>query len=301
MSRLSYAVGIDLGASRLKAVAVQPDGQAQRQVTVEVGSGQPKAWAQQARELLAQWAKELAGPAVAVGVCAPGLAAADGRSIACLPERLEGLEGLDWTEWLGSHRPVPVLNDAHAALLGEAWLGAARGYRNVVLLTLGTGVGGAALVEGRLLRGQIGRAGHFGHLCLDPDGPPDICGMPGSLERAIGNCSVAERSGGRFDSTEALVAAHRAGDAQATAVWLRAVRALACGVASLINALDPAVVILGGGIAQAGPALFEPLREWLDRIEWRPLGHRVPVVPAALGEWAGAFGAAWQALQAARG
>lgn len=297
MHTLNYAVGIDLGATRLKAVAVGPHGQPHRQATLELNSSRPRAWADQVCQIVAQWQTELAGPAAAVGVCAPGLAAADGRSIACLPERLAGLEGLDWTELLGSSRPVPVLNDAHAALLGEAWLGAARGYRHVVLLTLGTGVGGAAIVDGRLLRGEIGRAGHFGHVCLDPDGLPDICGMPGSLELAIGNCSVAQRSGGRFHSTEALVAAHQAGDAEATRIWLKAVQALACAVASLINALDPAVVILSGGIARAGPALFQPLQDWLDKVEWRPLGHRVPVVPAALGEWAGAFGAAWHALQ----
>jgi len=297
----SYAVGIDLGATRMKAVAVTPQGQLCTKITGPVASDQPKAWARQVRELLAQWESEQRGPALAVGLCAPGLAAPDGRSIACLPERLEGLEGFDWAQWLGRGQPVPVLNDAHAALLGEAWLGAARGYRNVLLLTLGTGVGGAAIVDGRLLRGQIGRAGHFGHVCLDPDGPPDICGMPGSLELAVGNCSLRQRSGGRFDSTEGLVAAHLAGDAEATRLWLKAVQALACAIASLINALDPAAVILGGGIAQAGPALFEPLQQWLDKVEWRPLGHRVPVLPAALGEWAGAFGAAWHALQAQNG
>jgi glucokinase len=285
----------------MKAVAVTPQGQLCTKITGPVASDQPKAWARQVRELLAQWESEQRGPALAVGLCAPGLAAPDGRSIACLPERLEGLEGFDWAQWLGSGQPVPVLNDAHAALLGEAWLGAARGYRNVLLLTLGTGVGGAAIVDGRLLRGQIGRAGHFGHVCLDPDGPPDICGMPGSLELAVGNCSLRQRSGGRFDSTEGLVAAHLAGDAEATRLWLKAVQALACAIASLINALDPAAVILGGGIAQAGPALFEPLQQWLDKVEWRPLGHRVPVLPAALGEWAGAFGAAWHALQAQNG
>jgi glucokinase len=285
----------------MKAVAVTPQGQLCTKITGPVASDQPKAWARQVRELLAQWESEQRGPALAVGLCAPGLAAPDGRSIACLPERLEGLEGFDWAQWLGRGQPVPVLNDAHAALLGEAWLGAARGYRNVLLLTLGTGVGGAAIVDGRLLRGQIGRAGHFGHVCLDPDGPPDICGMPGSLELAVGNCSLRQRSGGRFDSTEGLVAAHLAGDAEATRLWLKAVQALACAIASLINALDPAAVILGGGIAQAGPALFEPLQQWLDKVEWRPLGHRVPVLPAALGEWAGAFGAAWHALQAQNG
>ncbi len=187
---------------------------------------------------------------------------------------------------------VPVLNDAHAAIIGEAWLGAARDRRHVVLLTLGTGVGGAVISDGRLLRGAIGRAGHIGHMSLDPEGAVSITGMPGAIETMIGDCTVASRSNGRFSDTAALVAAHHAGDADATRIWLRSVRALACAIGSCINLFDPEIVVVGGGIAQAGGALFDPLRNELDRIEWRPMGTAVPVVPAQLGEWAGAIGAA---------
>src|SRR5207249_12254403 len=137
--------------------------------------------------LVGEFRSEHGNPSAGIGVSAPGLAARDERSIAVMPGRLSGLEGLDWTRFLDSPKPVPVLNDAHAALMGEAWLGAARGFRNVILLTLGTGVGGAAMVDGRLLRGHLGRAGHLGHVCLDPAGPPDCAGTPGSLEVAIGN------------------------------------------------------------------------------------------------------------------
>jgi glucokinase len=206
--------------------------------------------------------------------------------------RLAGLQGLDWAEALAAKARVRVMNDAHAALLGEAWTGAAAGAREAVLLTLGTGVGGAILTGGRILTGATGKAGHWGHVTVDADGPPSIAGMPGSLEAAIGNYTVADRSGGRFRDTRDLVAAHRAGDAEATAVWLRSVQRLACAVASIVNALDPEVVILGGGIARAGPALFEPLAGFLDSVEWRPLGRGVRVVPAALGDLAGAIGAA---------
>jgi glucokinase len=166
----------------------------------------------------------------------------------------------------------------------------------VVLLTLGTGVGGGALVDGRLLAGHVGRAGHLGHVTVDADGAPDIVGTPGSLEDAIGECTLAERSGGRFRTTEALVRAAGEGDRDAAAVWLRSVRRLACAIASLVNVLDPEVVLLGGGIARAGPALFDPLARFLDALEWRPLGTATPVVPAALGELAGAFGAARHAI-----
>jgi len=122
--------------------------------------------------------------------------------------------------------------------------------------------------------------------------------MPGAIEVMIGECTLAARSRGRFTSTAALVAAHRAGHTEATQVWLRSVRALAFALGSCINLFDPEIIVLGGGIAQAGEALFGPLTAELDRIEWRPGGHRVPIVPATLGEWAGAIGAAWQALHA---
>jgi glucokinase len=88
------------------------------------------------------------------------------------------------------------------------------------------------------------------------------------------------------------VAAHRADDPDATRVWLKSIRSLACAVASCINLFDPEIVVLGGGIAQAGEALFAPLASEMDRIEWRPGGHRVPIAPAVLSEWAGAIGAA---------
>jgi glucokinase len=166
-----------------------------------------------------------------------------------------------------------------------------------MLLTLGTGVGGALMVDGRLLRGHLGRAGHLGHVSLDVDGPPDVTNCPGSLEHAIGNVTIAERTGGRFKTTHDLIAASRAGDRLATDVWLQSVRALAAAVASLTNVTDPEVVIIGGGIARAGAALFDPLNEGLDRFEWRPHGRKARVVPAALGEYAGAIGAAWNSLQ----
>jgi glucokinase len=237
------------------------------------------------------------GRAQSVGMAAPGLADPGGRCIFWMQGRLDEVQGLDWTDYLGRDGPVPVVNDAQAALLGEVWQGAARGSRNVALLTLGTGVGGALMVDGRLLRGAIGRAGHLGHISLDPGGPPDVTNCPGSLEHAVGNVTVEARTGGRFTTTHDLIVAHGAGDAGASCVWLRSVQALAAAVASIVNVTDPDTFIIGGGIARAGAALFDPLADYLDRYEWRPHGRRVKVVPAALGEYAGALGAAWNGLQ----
>jgi glucokinase len=231
-----------------------------------------------------------------IGIASPGLAAADGRSIAWMQGRMEAVQGLDWTAELRRTEIVPVMNDAHAALLGEAWCGAAAGVRNAAMLTLGTGVGGACLVDGNILRGSIGRAGHLGHICLDPDGPKDIVNTPGSLEDAIGECTLIERSGGRYTSTEQLLAACTSGDEFAIEVWNRSLHLLVCGMVSIINITDPEVFIIGGGIAKAGPQLFKPLEALMNSYEWRPTGTKVRIVPAALGEFAGAIGAARNSL-----
>jgi glucokinase len=295
---LPYFIGIDLGGSSVKSVAVHADGKLLRSDNVAF-QDRNQEWASRIDEVVLQFRGEFGDPA-GIGVSAPGLAAADERSIAFLPGRLEGLEGLDWTRRLGPGTPIPVLNDAHAALLGEAWIGAAAGVRNTFLLTLGTGVGGAAIVDGHLLKGRLGRAGHLGHLTVDFLGALDDVGTPGSIELEIGNKTIQKRGNGRYTNTHALVAAHLAGDPEASKLWQRSIQALGAAIGSLINVLDPEVVILGGGIARAGASLFEPLEKELERVEWRPGGHQVRILPAQLGDLAGAYGSAWNSIHAGR-
>lgn len=283
-----WLLGLDLGGTRLKALAITTDG---REIARATAATDGPDWMDSVKACVdAMLATH--GEPVAIGVAAPGLPSEDQRSIAHMPGRLPGLEGLDWARFLGFGKPAPVVNDAHAALLGEVWLGAARDLRNVVLLTLGTGVGGAILADGKLLRGHLGRAGHLGHLTLRADGPLDIVNTPGSLEDAVGNHTLHARSGGRFESTADLLAAARSGDQTAVAIWQTTVRDLAAGIASLINILDPEAIVIGGGIAEAGDDLFHPLANELDHVEWRPMNRGVPILPAALGDWAGAIGAA---------
>ena len=294
-----YAIGFDLGGTNMKVAAVSAEGETLEKFAfpTEDGAAAQTFWIQRIREQVRRIANEQDGDLYGIGLAAPGLADTDARSIRWMRGRMESVQGLDWTEALGGEHFVPVLNDAQAALLGETWLGAAAGSRNAILLTLGTGVGGGAMVDGALLRGHIGRAGHLGHICLNPDEKPDIVGTPGSLEDAIGDCTIAHRTQGRFKSTAALLAAVGEGDAFAAEVWQRSLRFLACGVVSLVNAFDPEVVLLGGGISRAGDALFPPLQSLLDVSEWRPTGEKIKLVPAALGEFAGAYGAAYRALQ----
>ena len=291
-----YALGIDVGATNVKAVAVTPPGYILRQARFATRDSDAAPWAGAVREYIREHEAEH-GTARWLGIACPGLAARDRRSIAWMRGRMAAVQGLDWTDHLGRKQLVPVLNDAHAALLGETWIGAGRGVENAVLLTLGTGVGGAVLCDGKLLQGAIGRAGHLGHLSLNPDGPVDIANTPGSLEDAIGDCTILSRSEGRFESSAELVQAVRAGDQHATQVWLKSIKALAAAIASIINCVDPEVVILAGGVARAGKYLFDPLEEQLEKFEWRPLGGRVRVMPAVLGDVAGALGTARNAME----
>ena len=288
-TRDGHLVGIDLGGTRVKCVVLTPAGEELKRVQMDTNDDGAGGFRDAVKSLVAGLTEGFGVPA-GVGLSAPGLASADNRSIAFMPGRLQGLENLVWSEILGLR--TVVCNDAQAALAGEAWIGAAADRRHALLLTLGTGVGGAILSDGRILTGAIGRAGHLGHISLDIDGEPDIVGTPGSLEDLIGDHSVEARSAGRFGSTRDLVAAVRGGDQFAQGVWRRSIRALACAIASLINVLDPEVVIIGGGIAAAGETLFDPLREELRAMEWCPGGHQVLVVSAKLGAFAGAIGAA---------
>lgn len=303
-SSSEYGIGFDIGGSALKCVAVDSEGIVQYQshfVTLDSPlSSSPcqyPLWAEKVLELLHAVERRMGSPAVWVGVAAPGLAAPDHRWIAHMPGRMEGLERLDWTALLERDTAVPVLNDAQAALLGECWRGAGKGLNSAILLTLGTGVGGAILHGGKLLSGAQGRAGHLGHISLNLRGEPGITGIPGSLEQHVGESSLPARTQGKYRTTRALIEAHLRGDLQATEWWLASVYALACGLASLINVIDPEAVIIGGGISHAGETLFEPLRQYLDQVEWRPGGHQVPLLAAQLGEFAGALGAARFALE----
>lgn len=293
---MKAVIGIDVGGTRIKALAVDESGIVLADHIVSTGDDGTDAWKQRVVDAASEVARMAGVTPAAHGFVSPGMPSRDGLSIASMPGRLCGLEGQQWRSLLASPAPVPVLNDAQAALLGEIWLGAGQGSSNAFLLTLGTGVGGAAVVDGHLLRGHLGRAGHLGHISLDPAGALDIVNTPGSLEDAIGNHSIGKRTHGRFSDTRALVEAAASGDAFAGEVWETSVRALAAAIASFINVLDPECVILGGGIARAGDALFAPLARHLDRFEWQTGGHRVRIVPATLGDRAGALGAARIAL-----
>jgi len=202
---MELGIGIDLGGTRIKGAAFDLDSgellhRTDRPTRDGERDGDESAFAAEARALRSELESMAGQTAALIGLSAPGLANRNATAIDFMPGRLDGLEGLDWSAVFD--HPTTVLNDAHAALMGEIWQGAARGLSDVFLLTLGTGVGGAAVVNGQLLRGHLGRAGHLGHIALDYRAAGDICGTPGSLEDLVGNHNIAERSGRAQDAED---------------------------------------------------------------------------------------------------
>ena len=186
--------------------------------------------------------------------------------------------------------PVHLINDARAFGLAELRLGAGRGARSFVGLTLGTGVGGVIAVDGRVHLGHDGTAGEVGHQTIDPDGPPCGCGNHGCLE-AFARADRIAAACGTATVEAALVAAH-AGDERALAGLAEVGRYLGIGIGNMIAVIAPDRVIIGGGVAAAGDLLLEPIRdELLRRVRTTSLDE-VEIVTAELGTWAGAIGAA---------
>ena len=293
------AIGIDLGGTWIKGVLMDIyTGEIVKQLYHPTNGDTDRGdahWKQAVAETVTDLRQQSPGPVKAVGLSAPGLPNDSNQYIAFMPGRLQGLEGFHWGHFLNDH--VYVVNDAHAALMAESRFGVAKGHRNVVMLTLGTGVGGGILIDGRLHQGAFQKAGHVGHITVDSESERDITGVPGSLEDAIGNATIQKRSLGRFTSTYQLLEAYKRGDYFAQWLWLTSVRKLAVGVSSLINCFSPELVVLGGGITQAEDDLLLPLAEFMSLYEWRPGGQATPVRIAHFGDMAGAVGAASFAIQ----
>lgn len=288
-------IGIDLGGTRIKAVAIDEKGQTLFEHYEPTNDGDDKIWKSAVKNAVQIVQEEIKNNDCVIGISAPGLPNDINSAIGYMPGRLQGLENFNWSDFLETK--VFVLNDAVAAMMAEAKFGAAKNIKNAIMLTLGTGVGGGILIDGKPYQGAFQKAGHLGHLTLDSDGEPDILGTPGSLEDAIGNCTIEKRTDGKFSSTDDLIKAHRKGDEFATEVWLTSVTKLAVALGSLTNILSPQTIILGGGITEAGTDLFEPLEQMIAKYEWRTGGNKTQIVKAEYGDLAGAVGAACFAKQ----
>jgi glucokinase len=289
------AIGIDLGGTRIKAVAIDVTGKVLFELYRPTNDGDDTIWKKAVSDIVQELNSKVKIQQSVIGISAPGLPNESNSAIAIMPGRLKGIENFEWSEFLKTR--TWILNDAVAAMMAEAKFGAARNKKNVVMLTLGTGVGGAILINGEPYQGAFNKAGHIGHMVINDEGDPDICGMPGSLEDAIGNVTIYKRSKGKFSSTSELLNALRNGDESAKDIWLTSIKKLAIGLASITNILSPEVIVLGGGICEGGNDLFEPLEKYLSMYEWRTGGNRVEIVKAHFSDMAGAIGAAYYALR----
>ncbi len=308
-------IGIDLGGTKCLGLALDGD----QRVVAEIRWPTP-AGGDAVLDTLARLVRELedaasgGGTAVAaetVGIGAPGLV--DRRGVLQVAPNLPGIVGLPLRAELESRLSVPVDidNDVNVAVWGEHRLGAARGRDDVVMVTLGTGIGGGIVTGGRLCRGVNGFAGEVGHMIVDPEGPPCPCGRRGCWERfasgsGLGWLARQAAQAGQAprllaltgDDVDAIRGEHvtRAvadGDSGGAEILRRFCWWVALGLANLAAAFDPEVFVIGGGLIDIGEALIGPVRTALDELL---LGARarptIDVVFAALGERAGAMGAA---------
>ncbi len=305
-----HAIGIDVGGTKVLGVVTDESGTVLDEHRVLNGRGADGV--QQAIDSVYETLAARTSAVVAVGVGIAGLVDFDGRmrygpnlpDVLVLPvrEHMEALTAL----------PVSVDNDANSAGFGELQFGAARGARDALLVTLGTGIGGAIIADGAIYRGANGFAAEIGHFTLDRSGPMCACGERGHWEAMAsgtalgrmgadlvatgrGDAIAAEAGSGPVTGVHVGAAAH-AGDAEAREVLAAFADNVALGLAALSNILDPALILIGGGLVELGALLFGPLdvafRRHLEGAE-----HRSPITvgPAALGERAGAIGAAAQA------
>jgi glucokinase len=259
-----------------------------------------------------RWLLEVTAVPAGVGIGCKGIINPDSTQVETLPGALHFLEGLRLADLVGLPLDVPVFADnaARVALAAELVWGAARSRQNVVMLTLGAGVGGAVLAGGHLLRGHTGVAGHLGHLTVDPDGPLCSCGNRGCLEtvfsaRAIEGeawsavhrgCSSSLtrlfREQPQLATCRTIFQAASEGDALARSIVDAAIAKLAAAIAGLLHVFDPEIVILGGQVADAGEELLEPLQEEVWARSRGLLGREVPLVAQEVADKSGIVGAA---------
>lgn len=310
-------LGIDIGGTRIKAGFVSTNGDIldRRAVSTPIES---ESFVSTLRNMVADLVQVNGLPA-AVGIGSKGVVNPATKRVVAQPGTFQFLEEIEFSSVFNDILPgettLAIDNDARVALIGETIWGAARNRQNVILLTLGTGVGGAILAEGKILRGMGGVAGHLGHLTAQPNGRICICGNRGCLEtvfsaRAIEataldavlrgcNSALTNNFAENLEkiTCEAVFATAAAGDLVANLIVSDAIEHLATVIAGLLNALDPEIVIIGGQIAEAGEALFGPLKK---EISWRARGfvrREVPLVLPEVKDTSGIIGAAGLAIR----
>ena len=310
---------IDLGGTNLRAAIIDAGGKILSRVQHETprSAKNPDEMLQALAAAARECQRALTEQAVirAVTVVVPGTVDATNELVVQVPN-IPCLDNFPLMDALAKELGWPVVleNDANAAALGEMWQGAARGYSTIVCVTLGTGVGGGIILQGKLWRGADGSAGEVGHTPVDPQGGVQCkCGSTGCLEMyasATAIVRLAREALPRFPtslladeelSARKVYEAGTRGDPLALEVLARMGRYLGIGLANLINLLNPEIIVIGGRVANAWPLFAEHMhKEVLSRAFSLP-AQRVKIVPAECGDDAGLLGAGWLALRELRG
>ncbi|MEV0491929.1 ROK family protein [Streptomyces atratus] len=304
---MKHVIALDVGGTGMKAALVGADGtllhEARRATGRERG---PDAVVESilafAAELRAHGEEHFGESAVAAGVAVPGIVDAE-NGIAVYASNL-GWRDVPMRTLLGERLggvPVALGHDVRTGGLAEGRIGAGRGADRFLFVPLGTGIAGAIGIAGTIEAGAHGYAGEIGHIVVRPDGPDCGCGQRGCLETLASASAVSRAWAAASGDPEADAAdcakAVESGDPAAVRVWQDAVDALAAGMVTALTLLDPHMLIIGGGLAEAGETLFVPLRAG---VEERVTFQKLPdIVPAALGDTAGCLGAgllAWDLL-----
>lgn len=291
-------IGIDLGGSAIKLGRFSENGLCHQSLTVPTPQpATPEAVLAAMTDAILQL-NPVENAVSAIGIGTPGPADAAGR-IARVAINLKNWHNVPLADWVEAKTGLPTMlaNDANCAGLGEAWLGAGRHFKDLVLITLGTGVGGAVILDGKLFVGHQGAAGELGLITINPDGPECNSGNRGSLEQYVSVQAIR-----RETDLEPLQLANLAkyGDAKALEFWRNYGRYLGIGLASLIYVLTPEAIIIGGGIS-AGAEFFLPqVREEIERRVLPTSRADLQLLVAELGNQAGIVGAAklaWQLVE----
>lgn len=303
-------IGVDAGGTKLLCAAVDEELGVHHR-SLRVWHGEDRDGVIEAIAAAVETAIAAMPEAEAVGIGVPSIVSpATGESLFSVHLPLDGVPVRSLMEKrLGL--PVVVDNDATAAVLAEQRHGAAQGASNVVVLTLGTGIGGGVMLDGRVYRGPGGGGGELGHIVVDVDGPECFGDCPGRgcLEAVASGRAIAREgveaaraapqselgrglAAGREMTGTFVTAAALDGDAAALAVFERVGRRLGAGITGLVNAFNPEVVVVGGGVMAAGELLLGPAREVVAARALPPNRELVRVAAAGLGEEAGMIGAA---------
>lgn len=290
---MSYVIGVDVGGTKIAAAVVDSEGKAGPKIKVPTEQHDTARSIGQIAETAHRAADEAGvrwSEISAVGVAIPGIYYAGSGKV--WAPNLPGWNHIPLRAELAGKvaSPVVIDSDRAACVTGEQWLGAARGLSDVIFLTVGTGIGAGIISGGRLVRGAGDIAGAVGWFAVDPH-KKEIYRRMGCLEAECAGPSLARRAGGEI-TTEAVIDRARQGDPFAARVVEETIRYLAMGVANLVSTFNPRMIVLGGGLMQAGDLFLEPLRR--EMLEWaQPIAaSQARLELSRLGEDAGVIGAA---------